>query len=128
MYKILISILLLLLSFSSIAKKQPVASDYSKPIIVKSSAPSFTINLPANRTTGFSWFISSYNNKLIMPISAKYQAPSGSMPGAPGSSRWTFNVDDDAFTVPHILQITMIYARPWDLKGMTRKIITVVTN
>jgi len=128
MKKLLITTLLLLISCSALAKKHPVASDYSKPIIVKSSAPVFSINLPANRTTGYSWFLLSYNDEFIKPLSEKYQAPNSSMAGAPGVSRWVFNVDEDAFTVPHIFHITMVYARPWDLKKATKKRITVVTD
>lgn len=128
MYKILISILFLLLSCSALARTNTANTDYSKPIIVKSSSPKIVIRLPSNRTTGFAWFLLSNKDDLVKPVRAKYQAPKKTMPGAPGVSIWTFKIDDDAFDVPRILHITMIYARPWDLKGATRKVITVITH
>ena len=36
-------------------------SDPSKPIVVQSSAPEFTIHLASNPTTGYSWFLKKYN-------------------------------------------------------------------
>ncbi len=129
MYQILISILLLLLPFSSLAKTHTSNANYSRPILVKPSRPVVVINLPANRTTGYSWFVLSYNNAFIKPASATYQTlDNKKRAGAPGMSRWTFKVNNDAFNVPHILHITMVYARPWDLKSARRKIITVVTR
>jgi predicted secreted protein len=128
MFKIILTSLLLLVSLTSVAKKHLLASDYSKPIIVTESAPAFTITLPSNRSTGYSWFLLSYNDDYIIPMTEKYLKPQKNVPGAPTVSRWSFNIDDDAFKVPHIFYITMLYARPWNLRASKRKIITVITT
>jgi len=128
MYKVLVSVLFLLLTFPSMVEAKVANKNYSKPFIVRSSDPEFVVRLPSNRTTGFSWFLLSDNKKnVIEAVSAKYQLSKRKMLGAPGVSVWTFNVDKDAFDVPRILHVTMMYARPWDLKNARKKVITVIT-
>lgn len=129
MRAILISILFFgMVSFAFAKTVNLQASDHNKPILVKSSAPEVMISLPSNRTTGYSWFLLSYNSNHIEPVRKKFNAPTSTMLGAPGESVWTFRVLDPAFLVPQVTKITMIYARPWDLSDARKKVITIITQ
>lgn len=104
------------------------ASDYNRPILVKSNSPEFILTLPSNPSTGYSWFLMDYNGQLIQPESYKFKPNTSKKVGAPGQSIWVFELEDSAFTVPQLLKITLIYARPWDLTGSKQKTITVMTQ
>lgn len=108
------------------AKKTVQLSD--KPILVKSGVPEVIIRLPSNPTTGYSWFLSSYDAHLIQPLSYQYIAPKNKMMGASGESVWKFRVLGPAFSVPHVTTIHLTYARPWSLKDSQEKTITVITQ
>jgi len=112
-----------------VASATTQSSDYNKPILVKSSKPTVTISLVGNKTTGYSWFLKSYDQDLVQPLKYKYVAPQNKMPGAPGESVWTFRIREFAFSVPQIIKIKMLYARPWDLTESPRtKVITIITQ
>src|SRR6056297_3167536 len=81
-----------------------------KAILVNEKQPQFSITLQSNPTTGFSWFLSKYNGKLIQIVSHKYIAPSSKLMGAPGHEVWTFRVTKEGFVVPRTMKIEMVYA------------------
>lgn len=122
------SILSISLAIPAIAKTKFKSSDEGKPILVKANKPEVTISLPANRTTGYAWFLSSYNKNLVQPLHYKYSAPKGNKPGAPGVSIWTFRVLNTAFVVPQILKIKFVYCRPWIAKKANKKTVTLITQ
>jgi len=93
-------------------------TDPSKSIMVQKKSPSFTINLSSNITTGYSWYLVKYNTKLLRAIREKYVKPDHNVPGAGGYQKWIFKAKSDAFNVPRITKIKMIYARPWDLQDV----------
>lgn len=101
------------------ASAPPAKVEFTSPkkaIFVKQEHPQFTITLQSNPTTGFSWFLSKYNQNLVEVISQKYVAPSSKLMGAPGYEVWTFQVTDAGFKVPQTMKIEMSYARPWEKK------------
>ncbi|MCB1827127.1 MAG: protease inhibitor I42 family protein [Coxiellaceae bacterium] len=114
--------------FVAVALASVQSSDYNKPIMVKSSMPQVTVTLPGNKTTGYSWFLESYDATYIRPMKQQYKAPQQDIPGAPGESVWTFRILDTAFEVPRILRVKMVYGRPWDLADARTKIITIITH
>lgn len=123
MKKIKLFVITALLAISTLA----AAAD--KPTILKPTNSQFSVNLPANPSTGFSWFVAGYNVQLITVVKHKYQPTKDNIPGASGVDTWTFKVNPIAFTAPHIIKIKMVYARPWDLKDNSRmQEITVVTT
>ena len=108
------------------AKQQALIA--SHPIMVKADDPVARITLDDNPTTGYNWFLLSYDHQLVTPVSAKYQAPQDkSLMGASGSMEWTFKLSHDAFVVPQVTQVVLTYARPWEVTSPTKKIITLVT-
>ena len=123
-------VLLLSLCCFTVFAKPPIhhASMNIKTIVVSPKNPTFTIKLPANPTTGFQWFLSGYTKQLIEPISATYIAPATKMPGAPGYMLWKFEVDEDAFIVPMVLSVKLVYMRSWTAESASVKIFKIVTQ
>lgn len=75
----------------------------------------FTITLPANPTTGYSWALIAYDNNHIKVVSHTFAAPSAQLPGAPGQDIWVFQVMPGAANVAP-LSLQFRYARPWDVQ------------
>src|SRR3989338_10380989 len=95
-----------------------------KSILVNSSAPSFTVSLPSNLTTGYQWFLEDYKFYLIHPVHQKYQAPKTNLIGAGGIEQWEFHVQPAAFIVPQVIKIRWVYARPWKMEIAREAVIT----
>lgn len=130
---LIVSVFCLFVSLPASAKSAASSSDdssssaiFSKPIIVRASRPEITFSLKSNPSTGYSWFLSSYNGRLVMPLKHKHNRSLNKLAGAPGISVWVFRIRERAFFVPTITKITMTYARPWDLTGAKTKVITVI--
>ena len=129
MKKLLLSLFLLLWVVTIVQAGQAVKySDLSKPVMISANKPEFSLTMKSNPTTGYSWFLVGYNDNIIHPVSHKFVAPKNSMPGAGGYEVWTFRVIDDAFDVPQITRIELVYIRPW-LKHITQPTtVQIVVN
>ncbi len=104
-------------------------SDPGKSILVERTIPQFSISLASNPTTGYSWHLLNYDRNLMMLTNHVYQAPTGNRPGAGGKETWTFQVNDEGFIAPQVGKITLLYARPWNLKDNSKQVeFTVVTR
>lgn len=112
----LIVALLLLVSTTVFAEdEKSVYTEDKLGIMVTAGHPEFTIKLKSNKTTGYSWFLNSYDARLVQPVKASYEAPTDKkLMGAPGFEVWTFRLKPEAFTVPQQTQIRFVYVRPWD--------------
>lgn len=98
------------------------ASAFSKEVTPISHADgTATLRLESNQSTGYSWYLASYNGSRIRPVSQKFIAPSSGLAGAPGVSEWTFHVSENALLVPQLIRVKMVYARPWDLSSAKTK-------
>jgi inhibitor of cysteine peptidase len=84
-------------------------------IMLSKSNPVYTLQLASNPTTGYSWYIVSYDDNLLELTSHAFQAPKKGMIGAGGTEAWKFKATDAAFQAPCFTTIKMIYARPWEL-------------
>lgn len=102
-------------------------TDLSKPIVVTQKSPFFTITLQSNATTGFTWFLTNYDSKLVTPLSMTYHPPISQMVGAPGIMEWKFKVNPEAFIVPEYTTIALAYMRPWTMHGVTYYNAIIVT-
>jgi len=114
--KQLIKLSTILLLWSSLV----FAENYSQEktaILVKPESPEFTVQLKSNATTGYEWFLRSYDNHVITPVSHHYQRPTSQLVGAPGFEVWTFRVKAEGFTVPQVTYIRFVYARPWEAQS-----------
>jgi len=100
----------------------------AKAIQVSSDKPEFKLTLPANPTTGYAWYLSKYNAGFIKPIRHEFQKAKNLRVGAGGSAIWTFKVLPEAFQVPHLIRIKMVYTQAWNLKAAEKKTILIVTH
>ncbi|MGJ3493942.1 putative secreted protein [Piscirickettsia salmonis] len=102
------------------------AFNNSKALVVSKPGQTFEIKVPANPTTGFSWFLKSYDHDLLDVINQRYDAPKTNMIGAPGKDIWTFKAKPMFFTAPQITVIELYNARPFDIrKGQVLKLALV---
>ncbi len=89
----------------------------------------FKVTLKSNPTTGFMWYLVQNNEKMIVPVSAKFSPPTNkNLIGAPGSVTWTFRATPDAFAVPRKITVQLLYARPWQPNSGQPYTITIMTH
>ena len=104
-------------------------TDPTKSIQVSLGSPTILLKLKSNPTTGYSWFLVDYNHDLLTPLKWKYMPPTSDLVGASGYELWTFQVNQKAFMVPQLTQITLQYTRPWVVPSTDRKLtFTVVVG
>ncbi len=105
------------------------AKDQSKTVVkVTADNPEFTLNFPANRTTGYRWFFRGMHSRVITPVDQSYVSPASQIAGAGGEEVWRFKVASEAFNAPSQYRFKMVYARPWEHKPGKVLIVTVYTN
>ncbi|OGT22759.1 MAG: hypothetical protein A3C55_06110 [Gammaproteobacteria bacterium RIFCSPHIGHO2_02_FULL_42_13] len=80
----------------------------------------YTVKLSSNATTGYAWFIKSYDSNLLVLQSHRYVAPKTLRVGAGGYEIWVF-APTHALKAPHVIPVTFVYARSWELKSGTAK-------
>jgi len=104
------------------------ASDPAKTIIVTPKTPQFTITLASNPTTGYSWLLYHYNPFLVQIVKHVYRPPTSTLVGAGGTDIWIFKLKPAAFAAPQITKISLIHARPWNVKDNPSKITFMVVS
>jgi inhibitor of cysteine peptidase len=91
--------------------------------ILTKSNPVLTFQLPSNPTTGYSWFLTSYDKSLLTLIKHQYFPVSAGkkdakpLVGAGGYEVWQFKATQNALKAPQITYVKLIYARPWEIKA-----------
>jgi inhibitor of cysteine peptidase len=100
----------------------------NRAITLSATNPTFTVALPTNPTTGYSWFLRKYPVNLIIPVSHSFQAGTADRVGAGGTDYWTFKAKPEAFAVPQVMTIRMLYARPWAIKDDSSKVTIVAVT
>ncbi|HVV68218.1 MAG TPA: protease inhibitor I42 family protein [Gammaproteobacteria bacterium] len=103
-------------------------TDFSKPILVHPQTQTITINLPANPSTGYQWYLLQYDDKLFEPMGYQYIPAKVKLAGAPGVSSWQFQLKKAAFLVPRVTHIQFEYRRSWEVSGGNRQTVTIVSN
>lgn len=125
---VLLVLFVFVLPATAETERLPVFSDPSQPIILSSSQPAFMIQLPSNRTTGYSWFLTFYDAKYIKLTKHRYIAPNSTLLGAGGLEEWTFQRVNPALIAPNQLILQFIYVRPWEKKAAEKTRIFYVKN
>ncbi|MCF6776126.1 protease inhibitor I42 family protein [Thiotrichales bacterium 19X7-9] len=112
-------------------KKTPTVN-LNKPIVVGDDQWTINVKLPANSTTGYQWYLKSYNSTLVRPKSYRYvlnNAKDTKLVGQGGSAEFKLTISKRFKTVPQMTQLTFIYARPWDLSDQSStQVITLLSN
>lgn len=110
------------------APEKNSSTQQQKPIVVKAAHPTFAITLKANPTTGYTWFLKGDLPRQIKALNKVFHAPDTHKMGAAGYETWFFKMSKQAFKVPHMFTITLIYAQPWQLSAGQVTTFTVVTT
>lgn len=94
---------------------QALAGNVVQNVRLGTDQQTLNISLPANATTGFQWFVQSYNHDLLMLQDYHYvpKPAAKGMTGVGGTAVFTFNVDPRFYDAPQITQVNFIYAQPW---------------
>ncbi len=100
----------------------------NKAIFVTPTQPVVIITLPANPTTGYSWYLKKYPTDFIVSVGSYYQAPQSKLVGAGGTTMFTFKFDPRVFQAPHLFAITLIYAQAWNLQHASEKTVYIATQ
>lgn len=111
-------------------KDQANSDSSDKPIVISGKQQTFNIELKANATTGYQWYLKDYNEKLIRPVSYQYEtAKDSKMVGQGGTAEFKFKTYKQFKSMPQMTQLTFIYARPWDINdSATTKTVTVLSS
>ncbi len=107
---------------------KPYKKTQAKQLVVKQLAPNqelLHVNLKANATTGYQWYVSQYNHNLLQLIGYQYQAPDSDLIGAGGQAQFTFRAKADFLLNPQITRIVFDYTQPWNKKSGKKMIVKV---
>ena len=116
MHKLIVFSLALL--YFNVAIAADVYSEDKTAFIINANQPEFSIKLKSNPTTGYSWFLRSYDGNLVKPVKHAFIPPTDTkLVGAPGYEVWTFKMKPEAFEVPLQTVMRFVYARPWEMVG-----------
>ncbi len=97
-------------NFSGFTSKYTFSRIASEKMLRADTGSTWTILLPSNRTTGYSWKLASLpDSACVENVDHKYEASAGGLPGAGGDERWTFHAARQGESTLHFT-----YARPWE--------------
>lgn len=92
------------------------AYSQSKKISVSVNSPDFSIQLPANPTTGYDWQVKGIDAAVVQFKGKRYLAPNRNLVGAAGMTLLQFRLKS-VDNYPKSTQIQLIYTRPWVKNG-----------
>ena len=98
-------------SLSALYAAAPAAP---QSIRLSNNQQSVDISLPANGTTGYQWFVTSYDHDLLSLNNYRYDPSTNSkLVGAPGKAVFTFTIDPRFYDAPQLTTIQLSYQQPW---------------
>jgi len=101
---------------------QTAGTQNTTSTVLSKKNPVYVLQLPSNPTTGYSWFLLSYDHNLLTLNSHRFVPPAKQIPGAGGHEEWTFVITHAALSGSYVTHIRLIYARPWEIqKGIQTK-------
>lgn len=124
MKKRLLGGMLALASATAMATSAPAPAT---TIIVKSQEPQFTVQLPANATTGYQWYLQSYDHHLLKLMGYRYHVSNPKLMGSPGTAVFVFAGQPTFFLAPQQTTLHFWYAQPWELSKGEGKTVTIVS-
>lgn len=114
---------------TALAESSNGATTEKPVILVKADQPTFSIRLVSNPTTGYAWYLRSYDANLVQPVRRVFEAPKDKkLIGAPGYEVWTFRVKPAGFVVPMQMILRFVYARQWEVNGEAEQAVFHVTT
>lgn len=115
---------LFLLAFCFVVSTAIAAPDI---IYVTKAKPVFSIELPANATTGYSWVLGKHDPLIQLIKYTYYPSRNKQLMGAPGHAVFQFKVAAKAFNLKSARQllVALVYQRPWNYDVGQRRIFSV---
>ncbi len=100
----------MLFALAPAAAQSPAGPSVACSPVIARAGSTFTISLPANRTTGYSWALEDPLNSAVVAYRSKhYVASTSATMGAPGLEMWTFAAVAHGKAI-----VSLKYARPWE--------------
>ena len=128
-FKKIVMGLVMCLSMGQVMASSVIYTEDKPAIRVEAKNPEFAIRLQSNPTTGYSWYLQSYDANVVQPVKHVYEPPANKkLIGAPGSEVWTFRVKPSGFVVPMQTLIHLVYARAWEMNGQAKQVVFQVTT
>lgn len=109
-------------------RKMPVITETPQTIQINPYQPQFTLRLPANPTTGYTWALKQYDTHLLALVKNEFLPPDSNCIGASGYEIWTFKAKPAAFAKPMSTTVTLEYARSWEKQAGKVAEFTVVSS
>lgn len=109
---------------STTPKAQPPAD---KPITIAANQSTLVLNLKANATTGYSWYLKHFSHQYFALKDYHYEGPVSELIGAPGRAIFTFTVKPAFHKAPIFTNIDLTYMRPFDANSAVDKVLTIVS-
>lgn len=92
----------------------------------------FTIDLPANATTGYSWVLGKHDPLIQLMSATYYPRRNTQLIGAPGHTVFLFKVPSNAFSIKstkRAVVLELLYERRWDKEiGLKRSYQIVIDS
>jgi len=127
-YFLIIVVTLFSVSIFALDKKAEYYNEDKLGIAVTPNKKEFVIKLKSNRTTGYSWFLSEFDEEFLEPQAHSYEVTQAKVAGSPGFQVWKFKVNEDAFKVPQQSPLKFVYARPWDGNEQAKEVVFKVSS
>jgi len=102
-------------------------SQASKPVAITPDQNILTINLKANPTTGYSWYLDQYNQQFFKLNSYQFTPGNKKLMGAPGQASFSFTIDPSFHIAPYLTSIQFTYMRPWDMSTAMHQTLWVLS-
>jgi predicted secreted protein len=98
----------------------------TKPVMVQLKKTEFTVRLKANATTGYRWYLLSYNHQLFTLKGSSYVVTS-KLIGAPGMAEFKFKAKGTFMAALQRSVITFGLVRPWEGDVVQTKKVVVLS-
>jgi len=104
------------------------AEQQVETILVHPGTQNITVNLKANATTGYMWFLTRYDDDALTLEGYHYQAPNTRRVGAGGVAHFHFAIEPGFFTAPQVTTLHFVYAQAWHFNGQGEtKVVRIVS-
>lgn len=105
----------------------PANNPANKPVAISPEQNILTINIQANPSTGYNWYLSQFNNQFFTLSSYQFTPGKTKMPGSPGTATFNFTINPSFHTGPYLSEIDFTYLRPWDMSSAVHQALWVLS-
>ena len=89
------------------------ADNINQNIRLSNNQQNVQVTLPANATTGYQWYVQTYDHNLVNLSNYRYAAPTSKAIGAGSNAIFTFDIDPRFYDAPQTTVVSLVYQQPW---------------